>query len=41
MFTLPEYGRVVGLDVGEVRTGVAVSDPMRMIASPHDTIAMG
>lgn len=40
MDTLPEMGRIVGLDVGEVRTGVAVSDPMRMIASPHDTIAM-
>ncbi|HNR29428.1 MAG TPA: Holliday junction resolvase RuvX [Candidatus Hydrogenedentes bacterium] len=40
MISLPEMGRVLALDVGEVRTGVAVSDPMRMIASPRDTIAM-
>lgn len=40
MISLPEMGRVLALDVGEVRTGVAVSDPMRMIASPRGTIAM-
>ena len=34
-------GRVMALDVGDVRTGVAVSDPMRIFASPHGTIAMG
>ena len=28
-------GRVVGLDVGDVRTGVAVSDPMRIVATPR------
>lgn len=35
------FGRVLALDVGDVRTGVALSDPMRIIASPHATIAMG
>jgi putative holliday junction resolvase len=30
-----EPGRILALDVGDVRTGVAVSDPMRIIASPH------
>ena len=33
-------GRVIGLDVGEARTGVALSDPMRVLATPHSTIAM-
>lgn len=28
----------MGLDVGDVRIGVALSDPMGMIASPHSTI---
>jgi putative Holliday junction resolvase len=28
-------GRVVGLDVGDVRTGVAVSDPFRIVATPR------
>lgn len=31
-------GRVMGLDVGDVRTGVAMSDPLGMIASPHSVI---
>jgi putative Holliday junction resolvase len=31
-------GRIVGLDVGDVRIGVAVSDPLRIIASPHSVI---
>ncbi len=31
--TMP--GRIMALDVGEVRTGVAVTDPMQIIASPH------
>lgn len=33
-----ELGRVMGLDIGEVRTGIALSDPMRMIASPHSVL---
>jgi putative holliday junction resolvase len=36
-----ESGRVAALDVGEVRTGVAVSDPGRVIASPLDVIPSG
>lgn len=33
-------GRMIGLDIGEARTGVAVSDPLGMIASAHDTVQM-
>lgn len=34
-----EYiGRIVGLDVGDVRIGVAVSDPLGVIAQARDTI---
>ena len=28
-------GRILGLDVGDVRIGIAVCDEMRLIASPH------
>ena len=28
-------GKIVGLDVGDVRIGIAVCDEMRLIASPH------
>ncbi|MGH3109227.1 MAG: Holliday junction resolvase RuvX [Rubrobacter sp.] len=34
-----DRGRVAALDLGEVRTGVAVSDPEGVIASPLDVIA--
>jgi putative Holliday junction resolvase len=30
--------RILALDVGDVRIGVAVSDPMEMLASPHSVI---
>jgi len=30
--------RILSLDVGDVRIGVAVSDPMGMLASPHSVI---
>ncbi|MCH7960121.1 MAG: Holliday junction resolvase RuvX [Candidatus Hydrogenedentes bacterium] len=33
-----EPGALVGLDVGEVRIGVAVSDPLGILASPHSVI---
>lgn len=33
-----EEGRILGLDVGEVRTGVALSDSLGMVATPFDTI---
>ncbi len=32
-------GRMMGLDIGEARIGVALSDPMGIIASPHGVIA--
>lgn len=31
-------GRFMGLDVGDVRIGVAVTDPLRIIASAHSVI---
>ena len=31
-------GRIIGLDVGDVRIGVAVSDPLGIIAQPHSVI---
>lgn len=33
-------GRIVGLDVGDVRTGVALSDELGIVATPYDTIAL-
>ena len=36
-----DRGRVVALDLGEVRTGVAVSDPERVIASPLQVVPSG
>jgi putative Holliday junction resolvase len=33
-----EPGRVMALDVGERRIGVALSDPMRILASPYTTV---
>ena len=35
---MADPGRIVGLDVGDVRIGVAVSDPLRIIASPSTVI---
>ena len=32
-------GRVLGVDVGTVRVGLAVSDPLKMLASPLDVCA--
>jgi putative holliday junction resolvase len=37
---MEEYGRIMALDIGDVRTGVALSDPMRIIASPHAVVPM-
>lgn len=34
-----EEGRLIALDVGDVRIGVAMSDPLGIIASPHSVIA--
>jgi len=33
-----DEGRVMALDIGDVRTGVAISDPLRIIASPHSVV---
>ena len=35
---MQELGRVLGLDIGDVRTGVAVSDPLQIIASPREVV---
>ena len=35
---LPAEGRLVAIDPGEVRVGVALSDPSQTIASPAETI---
>ncbi len=34
----PPYSSLIGLDLGEKTIGVAVSDPMRMVASPLELI---
>jgi len=35
---LPTTGRIVAFDLGEVRVGVAVSDPGQVVASPAETL---
>lgn len=35
---MADLGRIMALDIGEVRIGVAVSDPMQIIASPHSVV---
>lgn len=35
--SLPAKGRLLGIDTGTVRVGLAVSDPDRILASPLDT----
>lgn len=34
-------GRVLALDVGLRRTGIAMSDPLRRLASPLETVSLG
>lgn len=36
--TLPKEGRLLGLDVGEKTIGLAVSDSLRMVASPLQVV---
>jgi len=38
---VPEKGRVLGLDLGDVRIGVAISDPDRRMAVPLGTVHTG
>lgn len=35
----PPSGRVAALDIGEVRTGLALSDPGRVLASPVEVLS--
>lgn len=37
----PPPGRVLGLDLGDVRIGVAISDPERRLAVPVGTVQVG
>ena len=36
--TLPPTGRLLAVDLGEVRIGIAVSDPGQVVASPAETL---
>lgn len=36
--TLPPTGRLLAIDLGEVRVGLAVSDPGQVLASPAETL---
>lgn len=38
MLTLQAVNRLVGIDYGKKRTGVAMSDPLMMFASPVETV---
>jgi putative Holliday junction resolvase len=38
---VPEPGRVLGLDPGDARIGVAISDPGRRVAVPFGTVRVG
>jgi len=38
---VPEPGRILGLDLGDVRIGVAISDPNRRVAVPLGTVHAG
>ncbi len=35
---IPQPGRIVGVDLGSRRIGIALSDPSRTIASPHTVV---
>lgn len=41
LLTYPKYnmGRIIAIDYGTKRTGIAVTDPLRIIASPLETVA--
>ena len=36
--SLPPTGRLIAIDLGEVRIGIAVSDPGQVVASPAETL---
>ena len=37
--TIPKHGRVLGVDWGEVRIGLALSDETQLLASPLETLS--
>lgn len=37
---LPDRGRVLAVDLGDVRIGLALSDPEQIVASPAETLAV-
>lgn len=39
VLNLPPLGRVMAVDWGEARIGIAISDPTRTLATPHSTLA--
>lgn len=40
MSTLPARGRLLGVDLGDVRLGLAVTDPDQRVATPSGTLAV-
>ena len=38
MLTLPSVNRIIGIDYGKKRTGIAMSDPLMLFASPVETV---
>ena len=38
MLTLRSVDRIIGIDYGKTRTGIAISDPLMMFASPVETV---
>jgi putative Holliday junction resolvase len=41
MAAVSQPGRALGVDLGSVRIGLALSDPTRTVASPYDVLARG
>lgn len=41
MSALDGRARIVGVDVGTKRVGIALSDPLRLFAQPHETYTPG
>ena len=39
--TLPREGRLAGIDYGTVRIGIALSDPLQILASPAENYTRG
>ena len=35
---IPKSGKLLGIDYGAKKVGIAISDPLRIFASPYDTI---